>query len=452
MKILLISANTAETPYPVYPLGMGIVAHALLNAGHEVKQFDFLHSNQSLEKLSDVLRGQMPALVGISIRNIDNVNLLNEQHYINTVRQIVMAIRSVVKAPIVLGGAGFSIMPEAILDAVGADYGIVGEGELAVVDFVARIERGERPDRCIRSSGYIPSASMGSAEYDLDIMKFYFRYGNMVGVQTKRGCGHRCVYCTYPLLEGRVVRSRAVAEVVDDIERLVGEKTPYIFFTDSIFNDDENLFLDLLYEMKRRRVSTPWTCFIKPGNIVEEYVLLMKETGLKAVEIGADAASDTALKGMGKDFLFKDIITTNDVFVRNGIATANFFMFGGPGETKESVMEGISNIVALQKTVSFMFMGIRILPGTPLERIALKEGVIQPGQDLLESVYYLSPALDRSWLEQTMLEGFKDHRQCFFPADKFESSLKFLHQMGYAGSMWEMLSPHKMRTASRIKE
>ena len=64
MKILLISANTAETPYPVYPLGMGIVANALLSAGHEVKQFDFLHSGQSLEKLSDALRVQMPALVG----------------------------------------------------------------------------------------------------------------------------------------------------------------------------------------------------------------------------------------------------------------------------------------------------------------------------------------------------------------------------------------------------
>ena len=100
---------------------------------------------------------------------------------------------------------------------------------------------------------------------------------------------------------------------------------------------------------------------------------------------------DIALRGMGKDFLFKDIISTNDVFVRNGIATANFFMFGGPGETKESVIEGISNVAALQKTVSFMFMGIRILPGTPLEKIALKEGVIRLGQDLIGSVYYLSP-------------------------------------------------------------
>ena len=136
MKIILISANTAETPYPVYPLGMGIVANALARAGHEVVQFDFLHSGQSLEKLADALRSQMPALAGISIRNIDNVNLVSEQHYINTVRQIVMAIRSVIKAPIVLVVPVFNYAGSDP-DAVGADHGIAGEAESTVVDFVA---------------------------------------------------------------------------------------------------------------------------------------------------------------------------------------------------------------------------------------------------------------------------------------------------------------------------
>ncbi|MBF0593859.1 MAG: lipid biosynthesis B12-binding/radical SAM protein [Candidatus Omnitrophica bacterium] len=453
MKILLVSANTAETPYPVYPLGMGIVADALERAGHEVAQFDFLQSGRSFEKLSQALAAQSPALVGISIRNIDNVNLLNEQHYIDQVRQIVKTVRAAVKAPVVLGGAGFSIMPEAILDAVDADHGIVGEAEASVVAFAASIERGERPARCIRADGLVDQAGIGSARYDADIMKFYLQHGSMAGVQSKRGCVHRCVYCTYPLLEGRVVRPRPVKDVADDIERLASEhQAGYVFFTDSIFNDDGGHYLDLLREMKRRKLTVPWTCFIKPGNIMPEHVLLMKETGLKAVEIGSDAASDTALKGMGKDFLFKDIVATNDVFVSNGVATANFFMFGGPGETKESVLEGIRNIVALQKTVSFMFMGVRILPGTPLEKIAINEGVIRQGQELLSSTYYISPAFDRAWLEQALTEGFKDHRCCFFPADKFESATKFLHQMGYAGSLWQLLSPERMRTRTYGKQ
>jgi radical SAM superfamily enzyme YgiQ (UPF0313 family) len=261
------------------------------------------------------------------------------------------------------------------------------------------------------------------------------------------------VYCTYPLLEGRTVRPRPTEDVVDDIERLVNDhKAEYLFFTDSIFNDDKGLYLDLLNEMKHRKLSVPWTCFIKPGDILEEHVLLMKETGLKAVEIGSDAASDIALKGMGKNFLFKDIISTNEIFVKNGIATANFFMFGGPGETKETVLEGIKNVASLLNTVSFMFMGVRILPQTPLEKIALREGVIKAGQDMLGSVYYLSPALDRQWLENALIEGFKDHRCCFFPADKFETATKFLRHMGYKGSLWEMLSPTKMRKRSHKKD
>ncbi len=284
-------------------------------------------------------------------------------------------------------------------------------------------------------------------------MKFYLKHGGMAALQTKRGCAHRCVYCSYPLLEGRIVRSRAVKDVLDDIVSLINEHgAKYIFFTDSVFNDNGNLFLDVLKGMKRHRLTVPWTCFIKPKKIVEEHVLLMKETGLKAVEIGADAASDKALKGMGKDFLFEDIILTNDIFVRNGIATSHSFMFGGPGETKESVVEGVGNIIALRNTVSFVSMGVRILPGTPLEEIARREGLISSGENLLKSVYYFSSSLDLEWLKLTLAHGFKGQRRCFFPADKFESAIKFLHKMGYAGVLAEMLLPDKERTKFLTKD
>ena len=121
----------------------------------------------------------------------------------------------------------------------------------------------------------------------------------------------------------------------------------------------------------------------------------MQETGLKAAEIGADACSDTTLKKLGKSFLFKDIIECNALFAKYNIATAHYFMFGCPGESKETVLEGIKNIKSLEKTVSFIFMGIRILPGTPLAQLAINEGIIKPNQDLLEPVYYTAPGIDR---------------------------------------------------------
>ena len=48
MKVLLISANVTLSLYPLYPLGVSIIAAVLTKAGHEVKQADFLQQNTSL--------------------------------------------------------------------------------------------------------------------------------------------------------------------------------------------------------------------------------------------------------------------------------------------------------------------------------------------------------------------------------------------------------------------
>jgi lipid biosynthesis B12-binding/radical SAM protein len=443
MKVFLISSNIASTPYSVYPLGLSMIAASLKNAGHSVQQFDFLASNRSIEALSNAISEFRPEIIGISIRNIDNVNLLNEQRYIDAVKNIIAEIRQMSQAKIILGGSGFSIMPEEILEKVGADYGITGEGEALIVDFVNQVDKGIYPqEKIIRSTPKLCSNQIPSACYDSEIMQFYLKRGNVASVQSKRGCLHKCVYCSYPILEGSSIRTRDTQAVVDDIQNLIDHfGAKYIFFTDSVFNDDTGNYLNLLREMKKRKINVPWTAFFKPGGLDDSALSLMQETGLKAAEIGADACSDTTLKKIGKSFLFKDILECNALFAKYNIATAHYFMFGCPGETQETVLEGIKNIKNLPKTASFIFMGIRILPGTPLAQLAVREGLIKSGQDLLEPVYYIAPGIDRKWLEESLTEAFKGIRNCVFPPDALDSSLEFLHKLGYSGSLWEMLIP-----------
>ncbi len=452
MKILLIASNIANTPYPIYPLGLSMVAAALSNAGNKVCQFDFLQNNQSISALRDTIKETSPDIIGVSIRNIDNVNLLNEQRYIDVVKNIVKEIRCETDAPVVLGGSGFSIMPEVILREVGADYGIVGEGERSMVEFVSNAEKGIYPEKCcIRAASKLSGKGIPSAYYDPDIIGFYLKTGNIGSVQTKRGCTHNCVYCSYPLLEGSSIRCRDPRAVVDDIQILTDtHKAKYIFFTDSVFNDDQKHYLNVVREMAKRGISTPWTAFFKPEKLDDEIMALMKQTGLKAAELGSDAPADTTLRKLGKSFLFRDIIECNDAFVRSGIATAHYYMFGCPGETRKTVLEGIENIKNLKKTVSFIFMGIRILPGTGLERIARIEGILSGSQDLLEPVYYISPNIDKQWLEETLTKAFSGVRHCIFPPDVMDTSLQFLHKLGYSGSMWDMLiSSGKSRRKQR---
>lgn len=441
MRVLLVSANTAVSPYPLYPLGLSMVAAALDSAGHEVRQFDFLEKELSLESLSSEIKAFGPELVGVSIRNIDNVNYLSEKRYIDTAVEIVANIKRKTSAKIVLGGAGFSLMPKEILEATGADYGIAGEGEGLMVDFIRDAANGVYPEeRVLFSDRRLSGKGIPSALYDEGLMNFYLNSGNIASVQTKRGCAHSCVYCSYPLLEGRKIRGRDPGRVVDDIELLRDtHKVKYVFFIDSVLNDHAGLYLEILKEMIRRKVSVPWTAFFRPTGLDDETVEMMKQTGLVAAEIGADAATDKTLRQMGKGFTFKDVARCNELFLSHGIAAANFYIFCGPGETEETLREGIENIRSLDRSVHFIYLGVRVLPDTPLYRLSVKEGLISADRNLLEPVYYFSPNIDRQHADSVLSKEFSGSRLCIYPPDSMDDKLRYLHRMGYSGPMWELL-------------
>ncbi|MFW6414728.1 MAG: lipid biosynthesis B12-binding/radical SAM protein [Thermodesulfobacteriota bacterium] len=451
MKIMMISCNVASTPYSVYPLGMGMVANALLQAGHEVVQYDYLYSDMSIPGLEEKIDKFRPDLFGISIRNIDNHVMLQEKWYIDAAKDIVQAIRRKSDSRVVLGGSGYSIMPETILQEVGADYGICGEGEEKMLELVSAIENSNPPaQRCLYASNTLSGSRIPSAKYDDELMQFYLKNGTIATIQTKRGCPHKCVYCAYPSIEGKVYRPRDPGHIVDDIEHLLQyHGAEYIFFTDSVFNDDEGHFMDVVREMDKRDISTPWTAFFKPSNLSAEQIELMKKTGLVGVELGADAATDRTLKKMGKSFSMQEVKKYNELFNYYNVATAHYFMFGGPGETRETVEEGIENILNMTDTVSFINMGIRIAPNTAMEQIAIREGVISEEENLLHPKYYISPEVDPEWLEQRLTRAFTGISNCVFPIDSLDSTLQFLHRLGYKGSLWEMLIPDENKQKKR---
>jgi radical SAM superfamily enzyme YgiQ (UPF0313 family) len=444
MKILLLSSNRATSPYPVYPLGLSAVAAALKRAGHETAICDLLVDGESIDGLRQRLGREKPGLVGISIRNLDNVNLLNEKRYATEVGELVRCVHEEIGVPVVLGGSGYSLAPEGMLRITGADYGIVGEGESLIVGLVESLERGgaPAPGTILRNARPIDGSELCGAYYDPAILKRYLELGTIAPVQTKRGCALRCAYCAYPVLEGRALRCRPAADVVDDVERLVKDHgVSYVFFTDSLFNDDQGAYLEVLRELKRRKVKVPWSAFIKPTGISEAVVDLMREAGLVSAELGSDAATDATLRRLGKPFRFADVVSANDLLMKRGIAVANYFMFGGPGETRQTVLEGIENIGNLKCNAVFVFLGIRILPRTELQRIAVREKVIAPDCELLEPVYYVSPQIDRAWAEQALTRGFSKLGHVVFPPDAMDDKIRLLHGMGYAGSLWEMLAP-----------
>jgi lipid biosynthesis B12-binding/radical SAM protein len=184
----MISSNVTLSPYPIYPLGMSMVAAALAKAGHTVHQVDFLQQDTSLEAVVREVEVFGPGMIGISVRNIDNVNLMNSQYYIHNVKNMVDAIRGVSAARIVLGGAGFSLIPDLILEETGADFGVIGEGETLMVEFANNATRGIYPEkRLLGPVQPMSGETIGSALYDEQLTEFYLHSGNIASIQTKRG-------------------------------------------------------------------------------------------------------------------------------------------------------------------------------------------------------------------------------------------------------------------------
>ena len=148
-------------------------------------------------------------------------------------RELIETIRAVSDAVVVLGGSGFSILPEAYMEALGGDWGIRGEGEQASVQLLDALEQGHNPGT-IASVVSTPGRPVYTEDAiqphpvvqrwdtglrparDLFDYPRYIRGGGMGNIQTKRGCVFKCNYCTYPLLEGNRFRSRCAEDVAEN--------------------------------------------------------------------------------------------------------------------------------------------------------------------------------------------------------------------------------------------
>ncbi len=231
MRVLMVSANTAQITMPVLPLGLARVAAAVQGAGHEIRVLNLMRPEQVARELPGAIVDFEPEAIGISVRNIDDQNRDDPAFLLPRVKTVIDAFRRWSAAPVVLGGPGYSIFPEAVLAFLEADYGIQGEGEQAMPLLLDRIRTGEPvkdipglilpggdsglpPDRS-RSLDDTPLAQPEThlvVPGDVDPEQLW------VPFQTRIGCPMQCSYCSTPLIEGRRMRYQSPEFVVKNME------------------------------------------------------------------------------------------------------------------------------------------------------------------------------------------------------------------------------------------
>ena len=444
MKVLLISANTVRVPYFVYPLGLDYVAGAI-SKRHTVKVID-TNIVREVEMLREIIHDFTPDLIGISLRNIDNVEVTNTRSFLKKYQDLVDTIRRHSRAPIVLGGSGFTIFPGKIMDLLKADYGIIGEGERLSL-LLDALESGESfSDLPGIVSGDNPEAFPPPWEIPIkrarasdEMAQFYITHGGMMNLQTKRGCPYQCIYCTYPHIDGRNLRLISADEVGDQARELERAGAKYIFITDSVFNSDYTHSLEVALAFTRKGVSLPWGAFLAPTKPPENYYRLLHKGGMTHAEFGTESLSDAMLTAYQKPFRVDNVFEAHAAALDAELHVAHYILLGGPGETQETVRETLHNAEKLARTVIFFFCGIRIYPHTKLYDLALQEGQITESADLLEPVFYRSRFISSEEIRR-LVEEKAEGRENWIIGSGGKHAVRLmarLHKNGVTGPLWE---------------
>jgi radical SAM superfamily enzyme YgiQ (UPF0313 family) len=446
--VLLFSVNQCETPYPVFPLGLAHVAGALHRAGYQTGWYDF-HLNR--EPLADAVRRCQPDFIGISLRNIDDVVIKSRETYFGALIETCRELRKITSVPIILGGSGFSIFPEQLLGLSGADFGIRGEGEASFVALLHALERGEDyshiPGLLHRRGNEMvtnPLRMNGSAEAvcvpdrPAHVADFYLQKSSMLNVQTQRGCAFDCCYCTYPLIEGRGYSRRAPEAVGEEIAELQSRGARYVFMVDSVFNSSADHVMRVCEAILRRNVKMRWGCFLRPKNLTRELMETMARAGLTHIEFGSDSFCDEVLHAYGKRVTFDDILQSNELARAQKVDCCHFLICGGPGETRETLRTTFGNSRQLQDAVILALVGMRIYPGTPLFRRAIREGRISGETELLQPRYYLSKQLseDEIFSELREFSRLSPNWVVGDPDPEYLRMAERLRAKGVLGPLW----------------
>jgi len=445
MNILLISPNTLTVPYPVYPIGLDYVAGSLASK-HQVQIADL--NSLSLDKLADLIADFSPDVIGLSIRNIDNTEAGDAKFFIAEHKKLVDWLRARCNAPLIAGGAGFTILPQETFEALEIDYGIVGEGERLglLIDAIESNLPLDNIPGLITATAQVPQAAPWTGQQQRDMstgshISFYLEHGGMLNLQTKRGCSFRCIYCPYPHIEGKQHRLIAPDKVARTARTLQKNGAKYLFITDSAFNSDVNHSLQVAEAFKKHGVSIPWGGFFAPVRIPADYFKIMKECGLKHIEFGTESLSSIMLQNYQKPFRPQEVINAHEQAIAAGIHVAHYFLLGGPGESPATLTETLAAIESLKKTVLFFFTGIRIYPHTGLYDIALREKKISLQTNLLEPFYYESDTISHKEIEALVLEkaGQRINWIVGSGGKNAAATVSEMHARGYTGPLWEYL-------------
>ena len=287
-------------------------------------------------------------------------------------QQIISKCRRVnPKAKIVVGGAHPTALPGQFDNL--ADYIVIGEGEEALHQIILGHDK-----------KYVKEKTRFDAfpAYDLvDLNSYHRTIGGKASIPyiTTRGCPFSCAFCGLSYLHTLSgIRFIPAVVVKEDLHVLKESGIDAINFQDDIFTLKKERLFDILTAIKKLKLI--FRCMGKAGLDTEEVYEKLADAGCAQISWGIESGSQYMLDRMRKKCTVQDNLDVIRWAKKYGITSRAFFIFGFPGETRETIEE-TKRFIEEADPDQFFVSNFVPYAGTPVFRDPKQFGVTKISSD-----------------------------------------------------------------------
>ena len=241
-----------------------------------------------------------------------------------------------------------------------------------------------------------------------------------------------CSFCASPKIWGKKIRYRSPKNVLDEVELLINN-----FGVKEIHMEDDNLTLKREHAEQfcngliERKIKISWATpnGIRADKVDKELLQLMKRAGCYYVVFGVESGNQSILNNIHKHETLEDIEKAIKLAHEVGLMTQGFFIFGLPGETKQTIRNSI-NFAKKVPLDRAQFLLLDLIPGSELWDEHSHEIEYDYTKQSYHDTTWIPPTVSREDLLQVQPLAFK---QFFFRPRPIWSLIKHLEptQIGF---------------------
>lgn len=361
------------------PLTLCYISAILKKLGHEVRLIDAIAEKLNIEKLTNISESFNPELI---ILNTAIPSIEGDMNCAATLKARIPA------AKIAVVGMFPTLYEKECLEHYSTiEYAVMDEPEWVcarLADVVSGIASPESVKGLIyrNINDIIINEKQNLAENNLDDLPFPTRDllnneayrlptngKKFTLLSVGRGCSSNCIYCVANVYYGRRFRKRSVDNIIREIEQCVNEFkiTDFLFWGES-FTADMKYGEEICDAIIRKRLKITWSTTSRVDSLNQDLLYKMKKAGCILLGLGIESYDQNVLNRARKGITTVQIDKAVEMTRRAGLNTMGHFMFGLPGETKESAMKSIR--FACKNVTYAQFYAAIPYPKTELGRIA----------------------------------------------------------------------------------